>query len=143
MQFSLVPCKVQLCTSAKVPHAGGNMAKLAPLVQQGRLTGADMRWFVGESVWSKGQLEYELARGTWAAVQVPVDQLHPLRCWAYFLMLSFWHLCSCHAKALSCRLRRGSSGVLCHAITLMLHHARHVVDRRSALAGNMIELISQ
>ena len=55
------------------------MGSLRALMQQGKVSPADMRWFLGEAIWSAGQLEQELALGTWAAVDIDREELQPLR----------------------------------------------------------------
>lgn len=64
-------------------HLGGDLDKLKELIQLGQVEKEFVRFFVGYSGWELGQLEEELAEGSWVVTQVmsgeilglPPDQL--------------------------------------------------------------------
>lgn len=73
-------CHLLVCATAPHPtpnplahthhhHHHCHNTRLQELVDEGYLTPSDVRVCMGDSGWSPGQLEGEVARGTWAVVE--------------------------------------------------------------------------
>lgn len=58
---------------------GGNGEALRELIESGAATPAEMRFIVGYSGWSDGQLEEEIAQGAWAVLPEPLPPLQLFR----------------------------------------------------------------
>ena len=58
--------------------AGCDRGRAERVLASGKATEAGTRFFVGESQWTSGQLEYELAQGTWLLLSPSPQLLHDL-----------------------------------------------------------------
>ncbi|MFK7933584.1 MAG: YqgE/AlgH family protein, partial [Saprospiraceae bacterium] len=54
---------------------GGDYEKVKFLIDQGLITDKDIRFFVGYSGWSGGQIEQELALGSWVVTDMDANYL--------------------------------------------------------------------
>lgn len=60
---------------AKGVHWGGDFEKLKVLIRSGLIQPKDIRFFVGYSGWSEGQLQEELAIGSWVISEMHANYL--------------------------------------------------------------------
>ena len=67
-------------TDAPAAAAGLDMQQLRTAIQQKKVHPEDVRIFMGDCQWSAGQLQQEMARGTWVAVK-------PDRAWLQYLAM--------------------------------------------------------
>ncbi len=58
--------------------AGTNIRHMKELEAAGRLFPSDLRVFIGEANWMSGQLEQELARGSWLLLSAEPGLLYNL-----------------------------------------------------------------
>ncbi len=58
--------------------AGTNVQRVKELEAAGRLFPSDLRVFVGEANWMSGQVEQELARGSWLLLSAEPGLLYNL-----------------------------------------------------------------
>src|SRR5687768_13351394 len=56
-------------------YMGGSFESVHNLIQQGKITPGNMRFFVGYAGWSQGQLEGELEQNAWVVSEASVKEI--------------------------------------------------------------------
>jgi putative transcriptional regulator len=71
----VIPNSVHVCGNI---YWGGDFDMIRTLIEEGKLKGEDVRFFLGYSGWNAGQLENELEQNSWVITEIkPIEIMKP------------------------------------------------------------------